>query len=109
VDAHVVWRKVWFSEVQVAGSWTRTPGGARAGKLWTVTFAIAPAARTATTSAARHPEDLPGHERVRESHGLRGRSDLQSFSLYGRPGALVEQFTAIVGFARSGATATSAG
>src|SRR5204862_4734284 len=38
VDAHVVWRKIWFSEVQVAGAWTRGLGGARAGKLWTVTF-----------------------------------------------------------------------
>src|SRR5205823_818097 len=38
VDAHVVWRKIWFSEVQVAGAWTRDLGGARAGKLWTVTF-----------------------------------------------------------------------
>src|SRR2546425_7991211 len=38
VDAHVVWRKVWFSEVQVAGAWTRGPSGSRAGKLWTVTF-----------------------------------------------------------------------
>src|SRR2546422_9270266 len=33
VDAHVVWRKIWFSEVQVAGAWTRDLGGARAGKL----------------------------------------------------------------------------
>src|SRR5205809_7320356 len=38
VDAHVVWRKIWFSEDQVAGAWTRVLGGARAGKLWTVTF-----------------------------------------------------------------------
>src|SRR5205085_2882953 len=38
VDAHVVWRKIWFSEVQVAGAWTRDPTGGRAGKLWTVTF-----------------------------------------------------------------------
>src|SRR5205814_3821048 len=38
VDAHVVWRNIWFSEMQVAGAWTRDPSGARAGKLWTVTF-----------------------------------------------------------------------
>src|SRR2546425_7034401 len=24
VDAHVVWRKIWFSEVQIAGAWTRS-------------------------------------------------------------------------------------
>src|SRR2546425_9166390 len=38
-DARVVWRSIWFSEVQVGGSWTRDATGARAGKLWDVTFA----------------------------------------------------------------------
>src|SRR5256714_1613894 len=33
VDAHVVWRKIWFSEVQIAGAWTRDLGGVRAGWL----------------------------------------------------------------------------
>jgi len=49
--------------------------------------------------AARHPEELPGHERVRESDGLRRRPHLQPVQLVRPPGRAVEQFTAIVGFA----------
>src|SRR3989475_453128 len=38
-DVRVLWRKLWFSSVQLVGSWTLDGGGPRAGKLWDVTFA----------------------------------------------------------------------
>ncbi|HEX9488019.1 MAG TPA: DUF5916 domain-containing protein [Gemmatimonadales bacterium] len=100
IDAHVVWRKIWFSEVQVAGSWTRTPDGARAGKLWTVTFGD----RTGR-AYGNHYELLGIQKSFQDTSGFVNRTDFVAgrtfnrFSWYGRPGALVEQFTAIVGFA----------
>ncbi len=100
VDAHVVWRKIWFSEVQVAGSWTRGQGAARAGKLWTVTFGD----RTGR-AYGNHYELLGIEKSFQDTSGFVNRTDFVAgrtfnrFSFYGRPGALVEQFTAIVGFA----------
>jgi len=100
VDAHVVWRKIWFSEVQVAGSWTRGQGAARAGKLWTVTFGD----RTGR-AYGNHYELLGVQRSFQDTSGFVNRTDFVAgrtfnrFSFYGRPGALVEQFTAIVGFA----------
>src|SRR3989442_1373918 len=100
VDAHVVWRKIWFSEVQIAGAWTRDLGGARAGKLWTVTFGD----RTGR-AYGNHFELLGVEKSFRDTSGFVNRTDFVAgrtfnrFSWYGRPGALVEQFTAIVGFA----------
>ena len=100
IDAHVVWRKIWFSEVQVASSWTRDPGGGHAGKLWTVTFG------DRTGRAYGNHFELLGIERsFQDTSGFVNRTDVvvgrtyNRFSWYGRPGALVEQFTAIVGFA----------
>src|SRR5213082_1163861 len=100
VDAHVVWRKVWFSEVQVASAWTRVAGGGRAGKLWTVTFG------DRTGRAYGNHFELLGIERsFQDTSGFVNRTDFVAgrtynrFSWYGRPGALVEQFTAILGFA----------
>jgi len=100
VDAHVVWRKIWFSEVQVAGAWTRDPTGGRAGKLWTVTFGD----RTGR-AYGNHFELLGIQKSFQDTSGFVNRTDFVAgrtynrFSWYGRPGALVEQLTAIVGFA----------
>ena len=100
VDAHVVWRKVWFSEVQVASAWTRVASGGRAGKLWTVTFG------DRTGRAYGNHFELLGIERsFQDTSGFVNRTDFVAgrtynrFSWYGRPGALVEQLTAIVHFA----------
>jgi hypothetical protein len=100
VDAHVVWRKIWFSEVQIAGAWTRGPGGGRAGKLWTVTFGD----RTGR-GYGNHFELLGIEKSFQDTSGFVNRTDFVAgrtynrFSWYGRPGALVEQLSAIVGFA----------
>jgi len=100
VDAHVVWRKIWFSEVQVAGAWTRAPSGSRAGKLWTVTFGD----RTGR-AYGNHFELLGIQKNFQDTSGFVNRTDFVAgrtfnrFSWYGRPGALVEQFSVIVGFA----------
>ena len=99
-DARVVWRSIWFSEVQVGGSWTRDATGARAGKLWDVTFA------DRTGRAYGNHFELLGIERTfQDTSGFVNRVDLVAgrtfnrFTWYGRPGALLEQLSAIVGFA----------
>src|SRR5881296_2617725 len=99
-DARVVWRRIWFSEVQVGGSWTRDATGARSGKLWDVTFA------DRTGRAYGNHFELLGIERTfQDTSGFVNRVDLVAgrtfnrFTWYGRPGALLEQLTTIVGFA----------
>ena len=37
-DARVVWGKVWFSQAQIARSWTRDSTGTHTGTLWDVVF-----------------------------------------------------------------------
>ncbi|HVH10047.1 MAG TPA: DUF5916 domain-containing protein [Gemmatimonadales bacterium] len=99
-DARVVWRKIWFSQVQIAGAWTRDSAGGRAGKLWTVTFG------DRTGRAYGNHYELLGIERTfQDTSGFVNRTDFvvgrtyNRFSWYGRPGALVEQFTAILAVA----------
>ena len=99
VDARVVWRNVWFSSVQLAGSWTRDPTASGAGKLWQVIFG------DRTGRAYGNHFELLGIERsFQDSSGFVNRTDIVAgrtfnrFSWYGRPGALVEQLTAIVQF-----------
>ena len=99
-DARVVWRGIWFSQVQLAGAWTRDAGGGRAGKLWAVTFG------DRTGRAYGNHFELLGVERsFQDTSGFVNRVDyvagrtFNRFSWYGRPGALVQQLTTIVGFA----------
>jgi hypothetical protein len=99
-DTRVVWRKIWFSQVQVAEAWTRDPAGARAGTLWTVTFGD----RTGR-AYGNHFELLGVSAAFRDTSGFVNRvgyvagRTFNRFTWYGRPGALLEQFTAIVGYA----------
>src|SRR5439155_23303002 len=85
-DARVVWRSIWFSEVQVGGSWTRDATGARAGKPWDVTVA------DRTGRAYGNHFELLGIERTfQDTSGFVNRVDLVAgrtfnrFTWYGRP------------------------
>jgi hypothetical protein len=93
-DARVIWKKIWFSDAQIVGSWTRDGQGARAGYLWAVTFAD----RTGR-SYGNHYE-LAGVTRDFEARsGFVNRVDyvearlFNRLSLYGKPGAVLEQLT----------------
>ncbi len=99
-DTRLVWRNIWFSQVQVANSWTRDPSGGRAGAFWSVTFAD----RTGR-AYGNHFELLGAAPSFQDTSGFVNRVDyvagrtFNRLSWYGRPGALVEQLTTIVGFA----------
>lgn len=94
-DARVIWKNIWFSEVQVAGSWTDGgPGGARAGQLWDVTFYD----RTGR-SYGNHGELVGISPDFVAASGFVNRTNFVSarifnrFSFYGKPGALLQQAT----------------
>jgi hypothetical protein len=97
-DARLVWRKIWFSTAQIAGSWTGVGGDARTGTLWNVVFAD----RTGR-SYGNHYE-LKGVTRDFEAAsgfiprtGVIDGSAFNRFSFYGRPGSRLEQLSIFSG------------
>ena len=99
-DARVIWNKIWFSDAQIVGSWTRdgTGAGIRSGELWDVTFYD----RTGY-SYGNHGElvgispdfaALSGF--VNRVNVVQGRF-FNRFTWYGKPGALLENATTFIG------------
>lgn len=95
VDTRMIWKRIWFSEAQAVGSWTRdTTGALRTGELWTVTFYD----RTGR-SYGNHGELIGASPDFQAGSGFVNRTNFVSarifnrFSFYGKPGALVEQAT----------------
>jgi hypothetical protein len=96
-DARVVWRKIWFTQAQVAGAWTRDGLGSRDGALWDVTIA------DRTGRAYGNHLELSGISPNFETQsgfvprtGIIVGSAANRFSLYGKPGARVEQLTTFI-------------
>ncbi len=93
-DARVVWKKIWFSEAQFVSSWTQDASGVRAGELWDVTFYD----RTGR-SYGNHGELVGISPDFQASSGFVNRVNVvqarifNRFSIYGKPGALLEQGT----------------
>ena len=93
-DARVIWKKIWFSDAQVVGSWTRDAAGARAGYMWSVTVAD----RTGR-SYGNHIGLFGVTPDFEARSGFVNRVDyvqasvFNRLSLYGKPGALLEQLT----------------
>ncbi len=94
-DARVVWRKIWFSELQMVRSWTRDASGdVRQGTLWDATLAD----RTGR-SYGNHfelkgfsPDFVAASGFVNRTNIVSG-SAFNRFTWYGKPGALVEEFS----------------
>jgi hypothetical protein len=90
----VVWKKIWFSDAQFVGSWTQDAAGVRAGELWDVTFYD----RTGR-SYGNHGELVGISPDFQASSGFVNRVNVvqarifNRFSIYGKPGALLEQGT----------------
>jgi hypothetical protein len=96
-DARVVWGKVWFSQVQVVGSRTRSGGGVNSGALWDITLAD----RTGRAYGNHFqltgisPDFVAASGFVNRTDVVTGRM-MNRFSWYGAPGALLEQLTTFV-------------
>ncbi len=99
-DLRVVWRKIWFSQAQVVGTWTQDAAGARAGTLWDLTLYD----RTGR-AYGNHFEIIGVSPDFVAAAGFVPRTDFvqarlfNRFSWYGRPGDLIEQITTFVGVA----------
>ncbi|MFN2572166.1 MAG: DUF5916 domain-containing protein [Gemmatimonadales bacterium] len=98
-DARVIWKKIWFSEAQFVGSWTRDPAssGGRAGQLWDVTFYD----RTGY-SYGNHGELVGISPDFRAASGFVNRVNIVTgrfanrFTWYGKPGAILENATTFI-------------
>jgi len=96
-DARVVWKKIWFSDAQIVGSWTQDTAGARAGELWDVTLYD-----LTGRSYGNHGEFVGISPDFKAASGFVNRVNVvqgriaNRFSLYGKPGALLEQATTFI-------------
>ena len=93
-DGRVIWRKLWFSQAQIAGSRTGDAAGRRNGMLWDATLA------DRTGRSYGNHFSLQGITRNFETRsGFVPRTGIvdgrfaNRFSIYGKPGARVEQLT----------------
>jgi hypothetical protein len=97
-DVRLIWKKIWFSDAQLVGSWTRDAAGARTGALWDVTLYD----RTGR-SYGNHAELVGVSPDFEAQSGFVNRTDVvygrlfNRLSWYGQPGALLEQLTTFVG------------
>ena len=99
-DVRAVWRKIWFSQGQLVGSWTRQPGAARAGALWDATLYD----RTGR-AYGNHGEIEGVSPNFVAASGFVPRTNyvvarfFNRFSRYGRPGGRWEQISTFFGYA----------
>jgi hypothetical protein len=93
-DARILWRKIWFSQIQLVRAWTRDAAGTRSGALWDVVLGD----RTGR-SYGNHLEVQGSTADFESASGFVNRTGVVSarlhnrFTWYGAPGALVEQFS----------------
>jgi hypothetical protein len=98
-DARLVWRKIWFTQAQAVGSWSRDAAGVfRTGALWDVTLFD----RTGR-AYGNHGELVGVSPDFEAGSGFVPRTNFVSATLfnrrswYGGPGALFEQVTTFFG------------
>jgi hypothetical protein len=99
VDTRLIWRTIWFSGAQVAGSWTRDASGVeRFGELWNLTFYDRTGRHYGNHLALTgiSPDFRAGAGFVNRTGIAQGRI-FNRFSTYGRPGAMFEQVTTFIG------------
>jgi Domain of unknown function (DUF5916) len=96
-DARVIWKKIWFSDAQVVGSWTQDAAGVRTGELWDVTLYD-----LTGRSYGNHAELVGVSPDFKAASGFVNRVNVvqariaNRFSVYGKPGALLEQGTTFI-------------
>ena len=99
-DARVVWKKIWYSAAQFAGSWTNdgTGSGVRSGELWEATlydrtgYSYGNHARLTGVS----PDFAALSGFVNRVNIVQGRF-FNRFTFYGKPGAWLENATTFIG------------
>ena len=96
-DLRVVWRRIWFTQAQVVGSWTDDASGVRAGSLWDVTLYDRTGRAYGNHAELQgvSPDFVAGSGFVPRTDFVQARF-FNRFSWYGRPGSLVEQLSTYV-------------
>lgn len=93
-DTRLVWRKIWFSQVQLVGSWTHDGAGTRRGALWSAVLGD----RTGR-AYGNHFEFTGVSPDFEAASGFVNRTGVVNgrftnrWTWYGAPGKLVEQVT----------------
>ncbi len=98
-DVRFIWKKIWFSDAQLAGSWTKDVAGAgvRSGELWDVTLYD----RTGY-SYGNHAELVGISPNFAALSGFVNRVNVvqgrfaNRFTWYGKPGAILENATTFI-------------
>src|SRR6266850_1291049 len=98
-DVRFIWKKIWFSDAQIVGSWTKdAPGsGVRSGALWDVTLYD----RTGY-SYGNHAELVGISPNFAALSGFVNRVNIvqgrfaNRFTWYGKPGATLENATTFI-------------
>jgi hypothetical protein len=96
-DSRLLWGTGWFSQAQIAGSWTQDAAGVRSGTLWDATLGDYTGRRY-----GNHFEFVGVTPDFEAASGFVNRTGIVSarlfnrFTWYGRPGALMEQLQTIV-------------
>jgi hypothetical protein len=97
LDARVIWKKIWYSDAQIAGSWTRDGSGARNGVLWSTTLydrtGYSYGNHTALVGISPDFEAQSGF--VNRVNIVQGRF-ANRFTWYGKPGAWLENATTFI-------------
>jgi hypothetical protein len=98
-DARVIWKKIWFSDAQIVGSWTKDGAGlgVRAGALWDVTLYD-----LTGYSYGNHAELVGRSPNFAALSGFVNRVNVvqgrfaNRFTWYGKPGATLENATTFI-------------
>lgn len=91
-DLHLVWKKIWFSQAQIVGSWTGSGGGARTGALWNVVLGDRTGRRYGNHfSLTGITPDFEAASGFVNRTGIVDGAIRNRFTWYGAPGAFVEQ------------------
>jgi len=99
-DARVIWKKIWYSAAQFAGSWTKDGAGSgvRSGALWEATLydrtGYSYGNHGRLTGVSPDFAALSGF--VNRVNIVQGRF-FNRFTFYGKPGALLENATTFIG------------
>ena len=98
-DVRFIWKKIWFSDAQIVGSWTKDGAGSavRSGELWDVTLYD----RTGY-SYGNHAEVVGISPTFAALSGFVNRVNVvqsriaNRFTWYGKPGAMLENATTFI-------------
>lgn len=96
-DTRMVFKRMYFAEFQLGNAWTRDARGSRDGQLWKVTADRTGRRWGFNYSANGISDDFVSQAGFVPRAGIVDTHLFNRFSIYGKPGATLEQFTVFFG------------